>query len=56
MDGQLTLQEKLEKLTEWSDKRLLKFHPQKYKLMHIIGENCTDIKFIFNLMGSRWKR
>ena len=46
-----TLQEDLEKLTEWSQTWLLKFHPDKCKFMHI-GKNEPPSDFHYNLMNT----
>ena len=46
-----TLQKDLEKLTEWSEKWLLRFHPDKCKHMHI-GRKDPDPEFKFKLLGN----
>ena len=50
-----TLQEDLERLTEWSNTWLLKFHPQKCKHLHI-GTKNPDPDFEYELMGNKLEK
>ena len=45
------LQEDLEKLTQWSDTWLLRFHPQKCKHLHI-GHGDPNPNYEYRLMGN----
>ena len=47
-----TLQRDLEKLTEWSETWLLKFHPDKCKFLHI-GKHDPPPDHEYKLMGNR---
>ena len=50
-----TLQEDLNKLNEWSEKWLLKFHPDKCKYLHL-GKNEPPSNFKYKLMNHNLQR
>jgi ribonuclease P/MRP protein subunit RPP40 len=50
-----TLQTDLDHLNDWSNKWLLKFHPEKCKLMHI-GSTHSEIDYGYQLQGTTLER
>ena len=49
-EDQKSLQKDLQEIEKWTDKWLLKLHPEKCKSMHI-GKNSPDMNIKYNLMG-----
>ena len=53
LEDQEAFQRDLDKLVEWSEMWLLKFHPDKCKVMTINGDSSSQQNFYFNSSQSR---